>query len=155
MSSPLSMDRPVFKSIQRARVSHADAVCAGETLEFTCALDRSTDAAIKDADKTIVHSCAIRLAAGAGWSEARWYEPGVFFIFPPARLEPMGDGGSIDLLYSQRVRYPAGGSNTRSGGYCRGKQRRRTTDLIDLRSDEGANHRAPRGSGSCNRPFRD
>jgi hypothetical protein len=124
MSSPLSMDRPVFKSIQRARVSHADAICAGETLEFACALDGSTDAAIKDADKTIVHSCDIRLAVGAGWSAARWYEPIVFFIFPPARLVPMSDAGSIDLLYSQRVRYPAGGSNTRNGGYCRGKEGR-------------------------------
>ena len=84
MSSPLSMDRPVFKSIQRARVSHADAVCADETLEFTCALDGSTDTAIKDADKPIVHSRDLRLAVGAGWSEARWYEPVIFFQCCPS-----------------------------------------------------------------------
>src|SRR5262245_15369764 len=98
------MDRPVFKSIQRARVSHADAVFSGKTLEFTCALDGSTDAAIKDADKPIVHSRDLRLAAGAGCSETRWYEPVVFFIFSPAHLKPTSDAGSIDLLRSQRVR---------------------------------------------------
>jgi len=62
-------------------VAHADAVSAGETLEFACAQDRPVAATTNAADKTTVRSRDLRLTVGAERSEACSYEPVVFFIF--------------------------------------------------------------------------
>ena len=96
------MGRPVFKSIQWPRVLQADAVWGGEALELSCAIDRSSAAATKDADRTTGHSRDLGLAVVAGWCEAR-LNAVKFLIFSPA-LGIMDDAGSIGFYIHSNLK---------------------------------------------------
>ena len=62
------------------------------------AVDRPMAAATKAADKATVRNRAPRLAVNAEGSEARWYEPVVFFMFH-LRSTGMNDAEATTFLY--------------------------------------------------------
>jgi hypothetical protein len=73
-------------------------------------------AATKDADRKTVRSRDLRLAMVAEWSQARWYESAVFFMF---HRRPAGNercGSNNFPYYSKACAIQPGGSNPRDEG---------------------------------------